>query len=91
MSHINSKKDVAKTFIKTDLLLWVWPLGTIILVLSKWLSVVSGLVALCLYFLLKRRVRIWHAVLACGALALVAGVGIVSLTGGISDAALHLN
>lgn len=79
MNGIDSKKDLRRPPLKFNLWTWVWPAVLVLLVLAKWLGLVSGAVALVAYFLLSRRTGLWQAVLFSGVLGWIAGMGIVFL------------
>ena len=79
MNGIDSKKRLRGPPLKFNRWTWVWPAMLVLMVLSKWLGLVSGAVALVAYFLLRRRTGLWQAVLFSGVLGWVAGMGIVFL------------
>ena len=79
MNGIDSKKGLRRPPLKFNRWTWVWPAVLVLMVLSKWLGLVSGAVTLVAYFLLRRRTGLWQAVLFSGVLGWVAGMGIVFL------------
>ena len=79
MNDVESEATASKSPVKSSAWSWVWPIVVVLLALAKVLGLVSSLVALSAYFWLKPRIGIWRAAAASSVLAVVAGVGIVTL------------
>ena len=82
MNGIDSNKGMRRPPLKFNTWTWVWPAVLVLLVLAKWLGLVSGAVALVAYFLLSRHTGLWQSVLFSAVLGWVAGVGMVFLIHG---------